>query len=94
MILKLFAVTGAEYLLTLQSQLDTMGIPDGNAQDLRKQIQRDCYIVMWEQKKMKRELERVSRQQSDLPKTSTGEQKREALGQSMQMQQRMSIIWL
>ena len=94
MILKLFAVTGAEYLLTLQSQLDTMGIPDGNAQDLRKQIQHDCYIVMWEQKKMKRELERVSRQQSDLPKTSTGEQKREALGQSMQMQQCMSIIWL
>ena len=79
--------------MTLQSQLDSLSIPEGSAQDLRKQIQRDCHTVMWEQKKMKRNLEKVREQRLvHLPKRLADEQDREMLRQSIQMQQRMSIV--
>ena len=69
--------------MTLQSQLGSLSISEGSAQDLSKQIQRDCQTVMWEQKKMKRELEKVREQRSVL----ADEHRKEVL-----MQQRMSVV--
>ena len=77
--------------MNLLSQLGALSIPEGCTQDLRKQIQRDCYTVMWEQREMRRKLERVRGQQSvDLPKRLADQQEREILMQAMQIQQRMS----
>ena len=81
--------------MNLQSQLGSLSIPmnDEHAQGLKKQIQDHCHIVVWEQKKMKRNLEKVREEQSKyLPKRLRDEQDTEMLKRSIQLQQRMSII--
>ena len=86
-----------ETLLNLQSQLDSLNISvhGESAQDLSEQIQHSCHIVVWEQRKLKRELEKVKEQQSIyLPKRTEDERMREMLKRSVYpgVQQSMSII--
>ena len=88
-----------ETLLNLQSQLDSLSISvhEESAQDLSEQIQRNCHIVVWEQRKLKRELEKVKVQQSiHLSKRIKDERMREMLKQSysgaMSIPQSKSII--
>ena len=74
-----------ETLLNLQSQLDSLSISvhEESAQDLSEQIQHSCHIVVWEQRKLKRELEKVREQQSlYLPKRIEDERMRKMLKQS------------
>ena len=84
-----------ETLLNLQSQLESLGISvhEESAQVLSKQIQSSCHIVVWEQRKLKRELEKVKEQQSiHLPKRIKDERRREMLKRSLYhgVQQSMS----
>ena len=75
-----------ETLLNLQSQLDLLSISvhEESAQDLSKQIQSSCHIVVWEQRKLKRELKKRRKQKSlYLPKRVENEGMREMLKRSL-----------
>ena len=75
-----------ETLLNVQSQLDSLSISvhEESAQDLSMQIQSSCHAVVWEQRKLRRELEKMREQQSlYLPKRIENERMREMLKQSL-----------